>query len=71
MGLLARGDDEEERHQTNQRAAGGPPEGEPGTVVTITLLDAFPPLVLTAVVQSDGYFDDEVYRQIAAARAGS
>ena len=68
MGLVARGDSEEAR-DTNPRAAGGPPEGEPGTTVTVMITDVMPPLVIMATVQPDGWFADEVYDQIAAARA--
>jgi len=68
MGLVARGDSEEAR-DTNPRAAGGPPEGEPGATVTVMITDVLPPLVIMATVQPDGWFADEVYDQIAVARA--
>lgn len=32
------------------------------------ITDVFPPLVIVAVVQADGWFADDVYEQIAAAR---
>ncbi len=70
MGLLARGG-EDSKGPVNKRAAGGPPEGEPGETVTVMLTDVFPPLVIMAEVQADGYFADDVYEQIAAARAGN
>lgn len=68
MGLLAKENQDDEK-PTNQRAAGGPPEGEPGQTVTVMITDVLPPLVIMAVVQPDGYFTDEVYAQIADARA--
>ena len=68
MGLFAK-QGEDDRPVTNQRAANGPPEGSPGESVVVTIMDAFPPVVITAVVQPDGWFSDEVYDQIAAARS--
>lgn len=70
MGLLARGGEDDKKPST-RRGDGGPPAGEPGATVTVMITDVFPPLVITAVVQDDGYFADEVYEQIAAARAAS
>jgi hypothetical protein len=55
---------------TNPRAAGGPPAGTPGEEITLMIPEVFPPLVIVAVVQPDGWFADEVYDRIAAARAG-
>ena len=70
MGLLARGgENDDDQKPTNQRAAGDPPEGEPGTTKTVMITDVMPPLVIMATIQADGYFADEVYEQIAAARA--
>jgi hypothetical protein len=66
MGLFAK-HGQGDRPVTNQRAANGPPEGEPGESIVITIMDAFPPVVITAVVQPDGWFSDEVYDQIDAA----
>ncbi|MCB9381360.1 MAG: hypothetical protein R2694_18725 [Ilumatobacteraceae bacterium] len=68
MGLLARGG-EDSKQPANKRAAGGPPEGEPGETVTVMITDVFPPLVIMAEVMEDGWFADEVYAQIEAARA--
>ncbi len=56
---------------SNPRAAGGPPEGQPGQTVTVMITDVMPPIVIMAVVQDDGWFADEVYEQIAAARAAA
>ncbi|MFZ4718352.1 MAG: hypothetical protein ACOYMR_02940 [Ilumatobacteraceae bacterium] len=70
MGLFTPGG--EDHHSVtpiNQRAAGGPPEGEPGQTVTVMITDVMPPIVIMALVQPDGYFSDEIYDQIAAARA--
>ncbi len=68
MGLLARGGEDSVK-PVNQRAAGGPPEGEPGQTVTVMITDVLPPLVIMALVQPDGYFADDVYAEIEAARA--
>lgn len=67
MGLVARGGNEG-TPSTNPRAAGGPPEGTPGETKTVMITEVLPPLVIFAEVQADGYFSDEVYEQIAAAR---
>lgn len=67
MGLLARGGEDDKKPST--RRGDGRPAGEPGATVTVMITDVFPPLVITAVVQEDGYFADEVYAQIEAARA--
>ena len=69
MGLVAKGP-EERIPQANPRSAGGPPEGTPGSTVSVMITDVMPPLIIMAVVQPDGWFADEVYAQIAAARAG-
>ena len=69
MGLVARGG-QESVASPNPRAAGGPKEGSPGETKTIMITDVLPPLVIMAVVQEDGWFADEVYAQIAAARSG-
>jgi hypothetical protein len=68
MGLIARGGGESVR-PNNPRVGGGPPEGEPGKTVTVMITDVMPPMVIMATVQPDGWFADEVYDQIAAARA--
>ena len=68
MGLFAKSGNEE-RPVSNPRAANGPPEGDPGSTITITITDVFPPLVIVATVEDDGWFADSVYDQIAAARA--
>ena len=68
MGLLARGGAEEDLPPSNPRAAGGPPEGTPGETITV-MLDVLPPVVIFATVEDDGWFADEVYEQIAAAKA--
>jgi hypothetical protein len=68
MGLVARGE-EDDVPTTNRRAAGGPPEGTPGETVTVMITEVMPPVVIFATVQPDGWFTDEVYEQIAAARA--
>ncbi len=68
MGLIAKGG-EEKVPTANPRAAGGPPEGTPGTTVSVMLTDVMPPMIFMAVIQDDGWFADEVYEQIAAARA--
>lgn len=67
MGLIARGG-EEKTPEANPRAAGGPPEGTPGETITV-MIDVLPPVVIFATVEEDGWFADEVYEQIAAARA--
>ncbi len=63
--------EERQRGATGLQSAGchGPPEGDPGSTITITITDVFPPLVIVATVQDDGWFTDDVYDQIAAARA--
>lgn len=39
--------------------------------MTVMITDVMPPIVIMAVVQDDGWFADEVYEQIAAARAAA
>ncbi|MFM2076492.1 MAG: hypothetical protein RJA49_382 [Actinomycetota bacterium] len=68
MGLIAKGG-EERIPSANPRSAGGPPEGTPGATVSVMIHDVMPPMIFMAVVQDDGWFSDEVYEQIAAARA--
>lgn len=70
MGLVARGGNEG-APSTNPRAAGGPPEGVPGETITVMITEVFPPVVIMAEVQPDGYFTDEVYDEITAARTGA
>jgi hypothetical protein len=70
MGLVAKGGNEGVA-STNPRVGGGPPEGSPGQTVTVMITDVFPPLVIMATVQPDGWFDDDIYAQIAEARANA
>lgn len=49
---------------SNPRTTNGPKEGEPGEFVIVTITDVLPPVVYTAVVQDDGYFDDDLYEEI-------
>jgi hypothetical protein len=70
MGLISRGGGESVR-PNNPRVGGGPPEGQPGQTVTVMITDIMPPMVIMATVMDDGWFADEVYDQIAAARAAS
>lgn len=70
MGLLARGGNEEDIPPSNPRATGGPPEGTPGETITV-MLDVLPPVVIFATVEDDGWFADDVYEQIAEAKAAA